>query len=144
MTIFELLMVITIIGVSTSVAISRLSAPTRTIDAVSQELVANLRLCRMKAISTGYHCRINVSSTASYRVERMLPPATQGGNWTADTAQSRAVNLPPAVRFGATGAYEFDSRGTVVRQTSTATVTLADSGQQRTLSIVIWPSGQVE
>lgn len=142
-TLFELMTVVTIVGLSTGVAVSRINAGTRSIDSTSQELVANLRVCRMQAIASGYHCRVNIDSTGTYEVERMLPPATPGGSWTADPSQTRAITLPSAVRFGASGTYEFDTRGAVVGRSSVATISLTDGGQGRTASVAVWPSGQI-
>jgi Tfp pilus assembly protein FimT len=64
----EVAVVVSILGISTSVAVSRLNAGTRHIDSAHQELVANLRLCRAQAVAGGFHCEVAVTSSTSYRV----------------------------------------------------------------------------
>ena len=142
-TLFELMTVLAVVGVSTSVAVSRLNAGTASLQAVNRQLVANVRLCRMQAIASGFHCRINVSATGTYSVERMQPPASQGDPWTVDGSQVRTITLPQAVRFGGTGSYEFDTRGTVVGRDDAATINLSDTATGGSASLSIWPSGQV-
>ncbi len=141
----EVAVIVAVLGVSTSVAVARLSGGTRHIDSAHQELVTNLRLCRAQAVAGGYHCEVTVTSPTSYRVERMLPPETPKGPWTADTSSSRAIALPINVSLSqASGAFEFDSRGSLVNVATRTPLTLTDSGFKRQKSVVLWPSGQVE
>jgi prepilin-type N-terminal cleavage/methylation domain-containing protein len=141
----EVSVVVAILGVSTSIAVSRLNAGTRHIDSAHQELVANLRLCRAQAVAGGFHCQVSVTSSTGYRVERMLPPEAPNGPWTADASTSRPVVLPVGVTLSqASGAFEFDTRGSLVSLAARTPVTLTDAGYNRQKDVVLWPSGQVD
>jgi Tfp pilus assembly protein FimT len=141
----EVAVVVSILGISTSVAVSRLNSGTRHIDSAHQELAANLRLCRAQAVAGGFHCQVAVTSATSYRVERMLPPEAPNGPWTADVSNSRAVTLPVGVTLSqASGAFEFDTRGSLVNLAARTPVTLTDAGYNRQKEVVLWPSGQVD
>jgi Tfp pilus assembly protein FimT len=141
----ELAVMVSILGVSTGVAVSRLNAGTRHIDSAHQELIANLRLCRAQAVAGGFHCEVAVTSATSYRVDRMLPPEAPNGPWTADASSSRAILLPVGVSMSqATGAFEFDTRGSLVTLAARTPLVLTDSGYNRQKTVVLWPSGQVD
>jgi Tfp pilus assembly protein FimT len=141
----EVAVVVAILGVSTSIAVSRLNAATRHLDSARQELVANLRLCRAQAVASGFHCRVVVTSSTGYRVERMLPPEAPSGPWTADASTSRAVVLPVGVILSQeSGAFEFDTRGLLVGLATRVPLILTNAGFDREKSLVLWPSGQVE
>jgi Tfp pilus assembly protein FimT len=141
----EVAVVVAILGVSTSIAVSRLNAGTRHIDSAYQELVANLRLCRAQAVASGFHCRVEVTSSTGYRVERMLPPESPNGRWTADASTSRAVVFPVGVTLSQeSGAFEFDTRGSFVSLAARTPLILTDAAYNREKSFVLWPSGQVD
>lgn len=143
--VLEVVVVAGVLGLSTTVAVSRLNAGTRQLDGAHQELVANLRLCRSQAIASGMHCQIALAGSSAYRVERMLPPSAPGGAWTADASYSRTLPLPTGVTLSQTGgAFEFDTRGSLVSTTTRTVLTLTDSGHARLQRIVLWPSGQVD
>ncbi len=127
--------------------ISRLNSRYQSADSGARELLANLRLCRSKAVSTGYHYQLNVSGLSAYTVNRLLPP-TSGTDWTVDSnTPPLTVTLPSNLRFmAATGRYEFNTRGTVVvraGETFVPTKTINDSSQNASAFVQVWTSGQV-
>jgi hypothetical protein len=42
------------------------------------------------------------------------------------------------------GAFEFDTRGSLVSLSTRTPVTLTDAGYNRQKNVVLWPSGQVD
>lgn len=140
----EVLVVAGILSLILAAAVSRLNSGFRSAESAAAELAANLRLCRTKAVSSGYHYRVNVTGADTYDFQRMLPP-TSGSTWTVDSATpTRTIRLPPNVQFATpTATYEFDTRGVVVGATAVATETLQDSALSHAAVIQIWPSGQV-
>ena len=128
-------------------AISRLNPSYRNAQSSASELLANLRLCRTKAISSGYHYQLNVTGPSTYTLNRLVPP-TSGTDWTVDgSTPTVTMNLLPNVRFtSATGRYEFNTRGTLVvraNETFVPLKTLNDSSLNNSAFVQIWTSGQV-
>ena len=140
----EVVVVAGILSLMLAAAPSRLNSQFRSADSAAAEFAANLRLCRTKAVSSGYHYRVAVTSAIAYDFQRLLPP-TSGSSWTVDSdTPTRTTRLPPNVRFTTpTGTYEFDTRGGLVGATAVDTKTLQDSSLNRAAVIQIWPSGQV-
>jgi prepilin-type N-terminal cleavage/methylation domain-containing protein len=143
----ELVVVVGILLLILGFAVPRLNSGYRSADSAAAELVANLRLCRAKAVSTGYHYQLGVTGPSSYSVNRLLPP-TSGSDWTVDGGTpTLAVTLPGNVRFtDATGRYEFNTRGVaLVRagETFVPTKILNDSALNNSVFVQVWTSGQV-
>jgi len=142
LSLIELLVVIGIISIVSAVAIPKLTSGERDIDEAMQTLSANFRLARSRAVSSGFHQRINIISTSVYRVERMV---LSGGNWIADpNTAPQTITLPARVVFTVgNGTFELDSRGQVVGANALVTRTLRDTATNRNVQIEIWPSGQI-
>lgn len=143
----EVLVVAGVLSLILAAGISRLNSQYRSADSAASELAANLRLCRTKAVATGYHYQLNVTGLSTYAVNRMLPP-TGGSDWTVDTdTPTLTMALPPNVRFtNAIGRYEFDTRGNVVLrsgETLESLKTLNDSVAHHSAFVQVWASGQV-
>jgi prepilin-type N-terminal cleavage/methylation domain-containing protein len=143
----ELVVVVGILSLILVSAISRLNSGYRSADSAAAELVANLRLCRAKAVSSGYHYQLGVTGPSSYSVNRMLPP-TSGSDWTVDGGTpTLTVTLPGNVRFtDGTGRYEFNTRGVMVvraGETFVPTKILNDSALNNSVFVQVWTSGQV-
>ena len=145
--IIELTVSMAVLAIILSTAISTLNPSARALDNAGRELGANLRLARAKAVATGYHYQVTVSST-SYDVNRMILSA---GNWVIDGGTpTRTIVLPTSVSVPSVpaGPYQFDSRGNCVGASApclsaASTVTLHHAAQNRDLSVTVWPSGQV-
>ncbi len=143
----EVAVVAAILLLMLGAAISRLNPGYRSAESSANEFLANLRLCRTKAVSSGYHYQLSVTGLSTYNVNRLLPP-TSGTDWTVDAGTpTLTINLLPNVRFSdATGRYEFNTRGTVVLHAGETFVplkTLNNSGVNNTAFVQIWTSGQV-
>lgn len=143
----EIMVTIAVLAIIMATAISALNPTARALDNAGRELAANLRLARAKAVATGYHYQVTVSS-ASYDMNRLVLNA---GNWVVDGGTpTRTVVLPTSVTVPSVpaGPYQFDSRGNCVGATApclnaASTITLHHGGQNRDLPVTVWPSGQV-
>jgi prepilin-type N-terminal cleavage/methylation domain-containing protein len=144
----EVLVTLLIFAIVGGFAVSRLRVsygrPAQ-VDRSAKELVGNLRVARMMAISRDAHYRL-VPATSSYQIQRLaFDPATS--TWTNDGSDVRTVSLPkPLVFSGASptnATVEFDARGLMVAPTSTATFNLQDSGVGAARAVQVRLSGQI-
>jgi type II secretory pathway pseudopilin PulG len=134
---FELLVTISLVSVITSVAVQRVG-PVLDITAgraASQEITAALRLTRMRAIAQNNRFRVQFdTSNARFTVEREATP----GNFIVDQGpfdlpgQAAITNVTPADPI-------FDSRGAVG---ATTTITSA-APHSTTRTITINPLGRI-
>ncbi len=141
----EVLVAIILISIVSGFGVSRLlvayGRPTL-VQRSAVELVGNLRVARMLAISHDAHYRV-VPGTSSYQIQRLAFDAGTN-SWTNPGIDVRTVTLTsPLVFSGATPSIEFDSRGLMVQPTSTATLNLQDSGVQVARKIQVRLSGQI-
>jgi prepilin-type N-terminal cleavage/methylation domain-containing protein len=138
----EMLVSIAILGILAATAISNTKAARIQIANAQSQLVGQLRLARMKAITTVSHCAVSFTSTNQFKV---YPMTYNGTTWQLATTPINTVTLPSAVSFPSAVVgtkIEFNSRGMVVGSTAVTQVNLTDSfGQTRSLQA--WPSGQV-
>jgi type II secretory pathway pseudopilin PulG len=145
--IIEVVVVAGIISLMLAAAISRMNPNYRAAEASASELLANLRLCRTKAVSSGYHYQLSITGPSTYTINRLLPPVA-GTDWTVDGGTpTMTLNLLPNVRFTAsTGRYEFNTRGTLVvraNETFVPLKTLNNTSLNTSAFVRIWTSGQV-
>jgi prepilin-type N-terminal cleavage/methylation domain-containing protein len=141
----EVLVAVTMLGIVAGLGISRLlvvyGRPTLAHRA-AQELVGNLRVARMLAISRDAHYRV-VPGTASYQIQRLSFDAGTN-SWTNPGTDVRTVSLPqPLVFSGASPSVEFDARGLMVQPASTATLNLQDGGVGIARAVRVRLSGQI-
>ena len=112
----EIMVTLAVLAIIMATAISTLNPTARALDNAGRELAANLRLARAKAVATGYHYQVTVSST-SYDMNRLVLNA---GSWVVDGGTAtRTVVLPTSVSVPSVpgGPYQFDSRGNCVGAT---------------------------
>jgi hypothetical protein len=133
------------IGIVGGFAVSRLRVAYGRPTAVQRgalELVGNLRVARMRAISHDSHYRV-VPGSSSYQIQRLTFDA--GSNsWINPGTDVRTVPLtPPVVFSGATPSIEFDARGLMVQPTATATLNLQDAAVQTARQVQVRLSGQI-
>jgi prepilin-type N-terminal cleavage/methylation domain-containing protein len=141
----EVLVAVIMIGIVGGFGVSRLRVAYGRPTAVQRgalELVGNLRVARMLAISHDSHYRV-VPSTSSYQIQRLT--FDSGTNsWINAGTDVRTVPLTSPVIFsGATPSIEFDSRGLMVQPTATATLNLQDTAVQNARQVQIRLSGQI-
>jgi hypothetical protein len=106
------------------------------------QLVGQLRLARIKAITTVSHCSVSFTSTTQLKV---YPMTYDGTKWQLASTPINTVTLPAAVSFPSAlvgTRIEFNSRGMVANSSALTQINLNDTfGQTR--SVQAWPSGQV-
>jgi prepilin-type N-terminal cleavage/methylation domain-containing protein len=141
-TIPELLVGIAIFGILAASAISNTKATRTQITTAQTQLTAQLRLARIKAITTVSHCSVSFTSTTQFKV---YPMTYNGTVWQLATTPSNTVTLPSVVSFPSAlvgTRIEFNSRGMVAGTTTVTQINLTDAfGATRTVQA--WPSGQV-
>jgi prepilin-type N-terminal cleavage/methylation domain-containing protein len=141
----EVLVAVTMLGIVAGFGVSRLlvayGRPTLA-HRSAQELVGNLRVARVQAISHNAHYRV-VPATSSYQIQRLAFDAGTN-SWINPGTDVRTVSLPrPLVFSGATPSVEFDARGLMVQPASTATLNLQDGGVGTARAVQIRLSGQI-
>jgi len=138
----EVLVALSIFGILLRTALSDIHSPRLQIGTAQAQVVAQLRVARMKAITSVSHVSVSFSSTTQFKV---YPMTYNGTTWTLASSPTNTVTLPSVVTFPSSAVgtrIEFNSRGMMVGSTSVTQVNLNDSyGQTRSLQA--WPSGQV-
>lgn len=139
----ELVVVITMIAIVTTLAVSSFRASPYELDASVVELVGDLRLARTWAQSRGAHYHVVIESPTQYAIQRLRVDG--GGLWQPDASDRRTKTLPSSVRF-ATGdgtAVEFDTRGTPVALGAVLRISFEERATGAVKTVAVWPSGQV-
>jgi prepilin-type N-terminal cleavage/methylation domain-containing protein len=138
----EVLVVIAIFGILAGIAMSQSDSKRLKISTARVQLIAQLRLARMKAITSVSHCSISFASSTQFKV---FPMTYNGTTWQLATTPTNTVNLPSSTSFPTSVVgtrIEFNSRGILVSSTTVTQVNLTDTFGQ-TKSLQVWPSGQV-
>jgi prepilin-type N-terminal cleavage/methylation domain-containing protein len=141
----EVVVAVTMLGIVAGLGVSRLLAvygrPTLA-HRTAQELVGNLRVARMLAISHDAHYRV-VPATSSYQIQRLTFDVGTN-SWINPGTEVRTVTLPqPVVFSGGTPSVEFDARGLMVQPGSSATLNLQDAGVGIARAVQVRLSGQI-
>jgi prepilin-type N-terminal cleavage/methylation domain-containing protein len=141
----EVMVAVIMIGIVGGFAVSRLRVaygrPT-SVQRGALELVGNLRVARMLAISHDSHYRV-VPGTSSYQIQRLSFDAGTS-SWINANTDVRTIPLTsPVVFSGAKPSIEFDSRGLMVQPATTATLNLQDAAVQTARQVQIRLSGQI-
>jgi len=141
-TMVELLVAIAIFGLLAKTAVSSISPRRVQIGAAQLQVIAQLRLARMSAITSVSHYSISFASTTQFQV---YPMTYNGTIWQLASTPTNTVTLPTGVTFPSAlvgTRLEFNSRGTFVTSNAVSQVNLTDVFGQ-TKSLQVWPSGQV-
>lgn len=141
----EVLVAMIMLGVVAGFGVSRLlvayGRPTLA-QRSAQELVGNLRVARMQAISHNAHYRV-VPGSSTYQIQRLSFDAGTN-SWTNPGTDVRTIRLPsPLILSGSNPSVEFDARGLMVQPASTATINLQDSGIGVARAVQVRLSGQI-
>ena len=138
----ELLVTVAIFGILLRTALSDINSPRIQIGSAQLQVVGQLRLARMKAITTVSHCSVSFTSATQLKV---YPMTYNGTTWQLASTPINTVNLPSAVSFPTAligTRIEFNSRGMVANSATVTQIDLNDTFNQ-TRSLQTWPSGQV-
>lgn len=138
----DMLIAISIFGVLAANAVSDINSPRLQIATSQLQVVGQLRMARMKAITTVSHFSVSFTSATQLKV---YPMTYNGTVWQLASTPISTVTLPSAVTFPAAVVgtrIEFNSRGMVANSSAVTQVDLKDTFNQ-TRSLQAWPSGQV-
>ena len=130
-TLFELLIVVAIIGAMSMVAIPQLldAREDYRLTATASSLAGNCANARILAVTRNSGIRVTVVNATTYVLQQKI-----GGVWTTQ----ESYELPPDFTIAATGNVEFQPRGNATPQT-TFTITNPNG---RTRSVVVETSGR--
>lgn len=139
---FELALVLVIVGVLAVYAMPRLSsAPDLTLSAVSARLAANLRYAQSLAMSHGQRYRVGLTANSFQITDGGGAPIVQ-----PMTSSTAAISVAPATLAGydpplASGYVEFDTLGrpyvnATTPLTGAATITISQGGASAAVTVV--------
>ncbi len=123
-------------------AISDVNSRRLNIVVAQGQVVAQLRLARVAAITSVSHYSVSFTSATQFNV---YPMTYNGTTWQLASTPTNTVTLPSPATFAAAAVgtrIEFNSRGMVVSSSAVTQVDLTDTFSQ-TRSLQAWPSGQV-
>jgi prepilin-type N-terminal cleavage/methylation domain-containing protein len=147
LSLLELTVVLGILAVAGSIAISWVDPGPRHLENAAEAVAANVRVARAFAISRGAHYEVRVFDATNLRIARLRlqDEADPTSPWVLDGVEFRFLPLPPNVRFVTTPGQviEFDSAGAMVGGTAPVAVVIEESVHGLTRTVTIWPSGQV-
>jgi len=138
----EMMIAIGILAILVRTAISDINSPRLQIASSQVQVVGQLRLARMKAITTVSHYSVSFTSASQLNV---YPMTYNGTTWQLGTTPINTITLPAAVTFASATVgtrIEFNSRGMIANSSAVVQLNLNDTFNQ-TRSVQAWPSGQV-
>jgi len=138
----ELLVAVAIFGVLAAAGLPHVDTRRQDIRTATQQIIADYRWARTRAITSGVHFAITWTGTNRYEVQRMKETAPS--TWAQDTV-IKTVTLPADITafwtFPAT--QEFNTRGMMI-STNYAIWQLVYDNRFGGFNIFsVWPSGQI-
>jgi Tfp pilus assembly protein FimT len=148
MTLLEVLVVVSMIGIMGAIAVPRLNRSALNLSSAADNFIGNLRMARASAVSRGARYRVTLDAD-SYSIQR-LQDNNEDGVWEPDGAwPSQDVDLPVGVSLtvaSGDGVIEFDTRGLVAPPNAEDPPEIEEISLSRdgdTQQVEVWPSGQV-
>jgi prepilin-type N-terminal cleavage/methylation domain-containing protein len=143
-TLVELIVTMAVLGTLAAIAVPGLTRQTYDVWSAHDQLVEDLRMARLDAITKGDHFAVQVVDDHSYKVVRLRDPDGDGV-WTADATAVRERVFTGNVRItsGVGSSFEFNTRGLMVIPEAAAPVVLTDPTTGKYRTVTVWPSGQV-
>jgi len=142
-TLVELMVTLAIFAVLARATLPHIDTRRNDVNTATNQVVADFRWARARAISSGVHYALQWQNSTSYQVQRLKLDA--GGNWVLDSVV-RTATLPnnvAVVESPLPTTQEFNTRGLVVNGIAVVYQTLKDSNTTGKHKIGVWPSGQV-
>jgi len=138
----ELLVAVGIFGVLAAAGLPHIDTRRQDVQSATQQLIADYRWARARAITSGTHFAIKWNSSTKYEVQRMRE--TGPGTWALDTVVKTVV-LPAdiTVQWTFPLTQEFNTRGMMISKTSRIQQMVYDSRFGGWNIISVWPSGQI-
>lgn len=138
--VIELLVSVAIFAVLAAAGLPHLDTRRNDIQNTTQQVLADYRWARSRAITGGVHFALKWTSGTTYQVQRLRQVGT---NWTLD-AVIKQVTLPSWIScdYGASPLIEFNTRGMMIASTSKLSQRLIDAKFNTERKVYVWPSGQ--
>jgi prepilin-type N-terminal cleavage/methylation domain-containing protein len=137
----ELLVALAIFGILAAAAIPLSAVQRERTNTLIKGIVADLRLARASAITSGRHYAFAWINTREYQIQRLQQSGT---SWTLDTVITD-IRLPQNFLMWTSWPtkIEFNTRGMMVSSNYWGEVALWDSTYQVWRVAFVWPSGQI-
>lgn len=136
----ELLTAVAIFGIVAAAGLPHLDPRREDIQGVTQQVIADYRWARARAITSGAHFAIHWTGRSAYQIERLQQ--TGDGDWTLREIVKQ-VDLPPTIiRWGWPDTAEFNTRGMMVTSDYATWQAIWDTQFETVRLLTVWPSGQ--
>lgn len=138
----ELLVAVAIFGVLAAAGLPQVDTRRQDIQTATQQVMADYRWARARAITSGTHFAIRWVNTTRYEIVRMRE--TGPGTWAVDEVV-RTVTLPDGITAQWTFPLiqEFNTRGMMISTTWPIWQLVYDSRYAGWNIFSVWPSGQI-
>jgi prepilin-type N-terminal cleavage/methylation domain-containing protein len=138
----EVIVAMAVIGVLARTAITSFNPKSMQLETAQLQVIAQLRLARMSAISQDTHYSVTLTTANEIKVFAMT---YDGTTWQAKSTPAKTITLPSATSFKTSSAgstFEFNSRGITIGLNAVKQIDLTDVFNA-TKSLQVWPSGQI-
>jgi len=136
----ELLTAVAIFGILAAAGLPHLDPRREDIQATTQELIADYRWTRARAVTSGTHFAVHWTGRRAYQIERLKQ--TGDGGWELEEVVKR-VELPATmIRWGWPDTAEFNTRGMMVSSDYAIWQAIWDAQFETIRLLTVWPSGQ--
>lgn len=144
----ELMTVMAIFGVLAASGLPHIDTRRQDINTVMNQVIADLRFARSRAITTGTHFAFELSEDGrTYDIQRLVEEAAVDGSreWNLDSVVN-TVTLPAHVQLTLPSdveTIEFNTRGMMVSSVNFFEIAVADNLHGAAHTMSVWPSGQI-
>jgi prepilin-type N-terminal cleavage/methylation domain-containing protein len=143
-TLIELLVGISIFSIVALVGLPHVDTRREGINMAVQHLIADLRLARARAITSGTRHAIAFTGSHAYELQRLAMNAA--GTWELDQVV-KTVQLADGIKAFVPDTpderVEFNTRGMMISSPQPLLPVLADEHHQVERRLAVWPSGQI-
>jgi len=138
----ELLTAVAIFGVLAAAGLPHLDTRREAIQGATQQVVADYRWTRARAITGGVHFAVRWTDRSTYQVERLRE--TDRGTWEIDDVVKQVALPPSMIRWGWPDSVEFDTRGMMISSPYATWQSIWDTQFDTLRLLTVWPSGQTQ
>jgi prepilin-type N-terminal cleavage/methylation domain-containing protein len=138
----ELITVMALFGVIAASGIPHFDMRRQDINNVMSSVIADIRFARARSITTGTHYAFQLTEDGGYLVERLKE---DDGEWVSNGV-AKTVALPDHITLSIDrdlDRVEFNTRGMMISSDEFFSMTVADTANDASHEVTIWPSGQV-
>ena len=136
----ELLTSVAIFGVLAAAGLPHIDTRREAIQDATQQLIADYRWTRARAITGGVHYAVHWTGRSTYQVERLQQ--SENGTWELQDVVKQVAMPATIIRWGWPDSVEFDTRGMMISTNYTSWQALWDTQFESFRLLQVWPSGQ--